>query len=407
MRIYLSSGCPDSLFLDKGQHLTIFKAKPGVPVPEADLYIWDYVPGVDLQSNFMGREGAQHLVLTDPKYLDSLAHLQSSVCVLLKPINPLTLRAFAELTSREWALRQQAHEANTLRLDRDALLQYVLEVNLKLQEYDQERINFLARALHDFRAPLTALQGYCGLLVDGKFGFVSTAQRELLDRMGRSTKRLARLAGGTLEMLLQGRFDNRPKRVAGDIEETLNEALHDVYPFIQDKGIGLNVDIQRPNGALLFEAEQLHNVFVNLLENSCKFTPKHGTIEIRGYPACQDSESGQQDVFSEGQARAPHFYRVDISDSGPGVPPHLKERIFEQYASYSDANDRSGGGLGLAICKAIITSHLGAIWATPIQGGGRFSFVLPLEPPEMAYHREGLTEMRLEPESAERRRECI
>ncbi len=408
MRIYLSSGCPDfSALLDRDQRITIFKGESGAPVPEADLYIWDYLPGVDLQSDLLGRQSAQHLVLADPKHLDSLSHVQNSACILLKPVNPLTLRAFAELTSKACELHQQAHAANTLRLDRDALLQYVLEVNLKLQEYDQERNNFLARALHDFRAPLTALQGYCGLLVEGKLGFVSSTQRELLDRMGRSTKRLARLAGGSLELLLQGRFDNRPKRVPGDIEETISGALHDVYPFVQDKGIELNVDVKPPDGTLLFEAEQLQQVLVNLLENSCKFTSKNGTIEIRGYSTCQNSEAGRQDLCSDGQARAPDWYRVDIRDSGPGVRPHLKEKIFEQYASYAGANDRSGGGLGLAICRAIITSHLGTIWATPSQEGGRFSFVLPLAHAEMASHGHDLTERALNSRTPNGIEECI
>jgi two-component system sensor histidine kinase KdpD len=57
----------------------------------------------------------------------------------------------------------------------------------------------------------------------------------------------------------------------------------------------------------------------------------------------------------------------------------MTEKIFEQYVSCSGGSDRSGGGLGLAICKAIITAHGGTVWATPSEKGGRFSFVLPLE----------------------------
>jgi signal transduction histidine kinase len=398
MRVYLSSGCPD-FSLDKRHGLTVFEAKPGSLVAEADLYVWNYSPGIDLESEVLKRPSGQHLILADPKDLDSLAHLQNSACILLKPVNPLTLRAFAELAWKAWELRQQAHETNTLRFDRDTLLQYVLEVNLKLEEYDQERSNFLARALHDFRSPLTALHGYCGLLAEGKLGIVSPEQQELLGHMRRSTKRLARLVGGTLELLLQGRFDCQPKRVAGDIEETLNAALHDVYPFLQDKSIDLAVDLQAPNGMLLFEAEQLQQVFVNLLENSCKFTPRNGTIQIRGYSVYRNSEPGIQDPCSDAQERVPDAYQVDISDSGPGVPPHLEKKIFEQYASYSGANDRSGGGLGLAICRAIVTSHLGNIWATPSQDGGRFSFVIPLHPAEMASNSGDLRQMRSEHEN--------
>jgi two-component system, OmpR family, sensor histidine kinase KdpD len=117
-------------------------------------------------------------------------------------------------------------------------------------------------------------------------------------------------------------------------------------------------------------------VLVNLIENSCKFAPKNGSIEIHGYSVLRNS--GMQPRAAGVYTSAASGYRVDIQDSGPGVPTHLTEKIFEQYVSSSSSSDRSGGGLGLAICKAIITAHQGKIWATPSEKGGQFSFVLPL-----------------------------
>jgi signal transduction histidine kinase len=76
-------------------------------------------------------------------------------------------------------------------------------------------------------------------------------------------------------------------------------------------------------------------------------------------------------------------YQVDISDSGPGVPEALAEKIFEQYTTYGGGADRSVGGLGLAIARAIIRAHGGKIWATPTAEGGRFSFMLPLQTPSI------------------------
>jgi signal transduction histidine kinase len=72
---------------------------------------------------------------------------------------------------------------------------------------------------------------------------------------------------------------------------------------------------------------------------------------------------------------------VDIRDSGPGISPEHLTEIFQQYTSYAGSLDRSGGGLGLAICKLIVTSHGGRIWAESIEDGALFSFVLPFEPP--------------------------
>jgi len=379
----------------------LIRSKPGEPVPQADVYVWDYAPGTPSAPPVSANDPAQHLVLVDSKHLDEIGALPESACILLKPVSAFTLRAFLEMAWKTWQFRQQAREAATLRLDRDALLQYVLEVNLKLQEYDQERSNFLARAIHDFRAPLTALHGYCGLLAEGKLGAVNSGQRELLERMRYSTSRLTRLAGGTLELLTEGRVTRTPNRTEGDIEEALDQALQDVYPFLQDKQIEIDVQIEPAAGSLLFETELIQQVLMNLLENSTKFTPRDGRITVRGYPVehgtsasahasgpgaqAPDSDSQApyfdfQAPFSDFQERIGEGYRMDIMDSGPGVPAHLAEKIFEQYASYRGTGDRSGGGLGLAICRAIVVAHGGAIWATPSRDGGCFSFVLPAHP---------------------------
>jgi signal transduction histidine kinase len=354
-------------------------ARPGSPIPQASLYIWDFEKDLQIPSEILGQEDVQHLFLADPKHLDSLeSEFQGAMAIILKPATPFTIKAFVEMAMKTLNLRKQAREANTLRHDRDALLQYVLEVNLKLQEYDQERSNFLARALHDLRAPLTALHGYCGLLGEGRLGPITAQQRELLERMSHSTSRLGRLASGAFELLAQGRFERVPKLASEDIEECVTKALHDVYPMFQDKGINVAVEIIPPDESLLFEAEQIEQVLVNLLENSCRFTQRSGNVEIRGYPICWNVALRGLDGPQEACMRSAHAYRIDVMDDGAGVPENLAQKIFEQYASYSGSLDRSGGGLGLAICKLIITAHQGVIWATPSKDGGRFSFVLPL-----------------------------
>lgn len=377
MLICVVSECPDfHLFLDKSNPVTLIRSNPGETVPQADLYVWDYGYENDFQGQILAHDTAQHLVLVDTKYLDSIGALSHSACILLKPVSAVTLRTFVELALKTWELRQQAREAENLRMDRAALLQYVLEVNLKLQEYDQERSNFLARAIHDFRAPLTALHGYCGLLAEGKLGSVSVGQRDLLERMRYSTRRLTRLAGGTLELLTQGRSNRAPDRSSEDIEDAVDQALHDVYPLILDKQIEVDVQMDPVSDGLLFEAEQIQQVLINLLENSTKFTPRGGKITICGYVVHEEAE--RRNLSSHMPSGVRDGYRIDILDSGPGVPTHLAEKVFEQYTSYGGTGDRSGGGLGLAICRAIVVAHGGTIWTTPSREGGRFSFILPV-----------------------------
>lgn len=383
MRICVVSDSSDfPLFLSETDACKLIRVRVRSPIPDADLYIWNYAPGADLWPHVYEHSAAQHLILADSKSAEEFGTLPHSACVLLKPASGFTIRAFIELARKTWEMRQRAREADALRLDRDALLQYVIEVNLKLQEYDQERNNFLARALHDFRAPLTALHGYCGLLAEGKLGTVSTSQRELLDRMRCSTRRLTRLASGTLELLNEGRTARKSERLPGDIGDAVDQALHDVYPLILDKEIEIDVQMEPATGALLFDTEQIQQVLVNLLENSSKFTPKDGKIVIRGYPVDNAAAAGTGPAGWQPKAitTAPNSgggYRIDIMDSGPGIAAHLAEMIFEQYTSYGGTGDRSGGGLGLAICRAIVVAHGGAIWVIPSRDGGCFSFVLP------------------------------
>lgn len=118
-------------------------AKAGMPVPDASLYIWDFGKRMEIPDEILEREDTQHLLLADLGQLETLTSRRSdSVVVMLKPATPFTFRAFVDIALKAWNLRQEIREARTLRHDRDALLQYVLEVNVKLQEHDQNGATF-------------------------------------------------------------------------------------------------------------------------------------------------------------------------------------------------------------------------------------------------------------------------
>jgi signal transduction histidine kinase len=348
----------------------------------ADLCIWDLDLPFDVPSAVLREsEERQVILLVDDKKLSSLsADLLACRCALVKPVKSYTVRAFIELASRTFRLRERAHEADLLKSDRDALVQYALAANLKLQEYDHQRTNFLARALHDLRAPLSALHGYCGLLADGQLGPVSSEQRELFYRMQSSTRRLSRQTTGMLELIIRGHVRREPDWIAADIEDALDQAVYEVFPLLQDKDQSITVNIAPAAKPFCFDPEQVTQAVMNILENCSKFTPRGGSIDIRGYSvACRfapESTVGKTQPAS----RNSNAYRIDIQDNGPGIEPHLLSAIFEQYTSYSGGRDRSGGGLGLAICKMIAAAHGGTIWAENFAKGASFSMVLPFQP---------------------------
>jgi signal transduction histidine kinase len=268
------------------------------------------------------------------------------------------------------------------------MLQCLIQSNLQLQEYDQDRTNFLARAVHDFLAPLTATSGYCGLLLSEALGSMNGDQKEVLRRMQHSTKRLSRMASAMFELSVGRHVKKRPDLRKGDIRECVEQALHEVTHSIDGKRLSLSVDLDREVGTLYMEPGQIEQVLINLLDNACKFTPKTGSIEIRGYPFFWERRAMNFSPITRTERRfedceSPNSYRMDIQGSGPSIPPEHLEDIFEEYTSYAGGQDRSGGGLGLAICRMIITAHEGRVWAENTEEGPRFSFTIPVRSSEL------------------------
>lgn len=344
----------------------------------AELRVFDFEPDLGLPS-FSTTDSWNHLFLVDPKDLTAFSDQVhgTPVCLLLKPVTRPALEAFLDSFREQWASRfDHPRESAALRSDRDELLQHLLQANLRLQQYDQERTNFLARALHDLRTPLTSVRGICGLLLEGEVGPLNALQRELLERLQSSAGRLGRMSSGMFELSVQGRVQRTPQLEAGDIEKCVSRSLQEVCSLVQEKQLRVISHIVPAPRTMFMESQQIEQLLINLLENACKFTPRNGRIDIYG-----DTVSWEFDhSITKSSAGSPNGYRIDIRDSGPGIAPTMLEAIFEQYTSFGGGDDRSRCGLGLAICKLAATAHGGRIWASSTSDGATFSFVLPFDP---------------------------
>ncbi|MGA3241632.1 MAG: HAMP domain-containing sensor histidine kinase [Bryobacteraceae bacterium] len=363
---------------------------------EADVFLWDFEPNMtrlpDVDDN-----PSKHLFLVHrndlPLFRERIATAEARI--FLKPARRATLEVFLAQALAAYQDREAA--TTSLRADRDEILQCLIETNLRLQEYDQERTTFLARAVHDFRAPLTALSGYCGLLLSEPLGPLSESQREVLRRMQHSAKRLSRMTSAMFQLSVGRQVKRLPDLRPGDMRECLEQALHEIIPFADEKGIAIRVELAACDHPLYFEAGQMEQVLINVLDNACKFTPRSGTIDIRGYPFFWERRISKSSLPPAAERRwrtttEPNTYRIDIQDSGNAIPEEHLERIFEEYTSYAGGRDRSGGGLGLAITRLIVSQHDGAVWAENSDSGPMFSFVLPMHRREPLYSAEQLVE---------------
>src|SRR5713226_6350072 len=158
--------CRETLSELFGKDLNFSVSEVGEDVGHADVYIWDFEPGLRVPDVAMGPQKQKHLFVVHPGQLNALSEQlpKRDINLLLKPVTRATLSAFLGKNSAPLLQSSAQPLLDSMRTDRDEMLQCLIDVNLKLQTYDQERTNFLARAMHDFRAPLSAVNGYCGLL---------------------------------------------------------------------------------------------------------------------------------------------------------------------------------------------------------------------------------------------------
>ncbi len=373
--------CQDVVRLTPGARCTVrtdFRTSPPIP---SDVCVYDSSLGPieDLPESQCLSRGIVIVSRAElPQIRATLLHLPATV--LLRPVN----RARLEIAI-EQSLNQPMYtvDCDLMRINRDELLECLLRANLRLQEWDQDRSHFVGRAIHELRGPLTSLNGYCRLLLDGKLGPLEQEQSVALGRMQRSVERLSRIVSTMFDLSVGRYCEVKPNYQVGNIIECVEQALHEIEPLLRERRIDLSVKFLPPAGVMCFDEQQMEQVFLSLLDNCCKFTGRGGLIRVAGYPYFW--ERPVEAAIYPGdrrQAGKPAFganaYRIDIADNGPGIPPDRLERTFAEYNVCGGGNDRSGAGLGLAIARMFVRQHQGQIWAESKDSQGTtFCILLP------------------------------
>jgi len=247
--------------------------------------------------------------------------------------------------------QQALDRVQTLCSERDRLVEL-----LRLREELADMI------VHDLRNPLGVIIGGLQLLEH-----VPVAETELeyvgsvVATMGRSVRRMqrlidtmvdiARLEGGKMALHLL------PLDLGGLVEEVVAEEHH----LAESRGLTLESRLPANLPVALADRDVLQRVLVNLLDNAFKFTPSGGQVWLKALPSADK-------------------VRVEIIDTGPGIPLEERERIFEKFTQVQGrAGTKRGSGLGLTFCRMAIKAHGGRIWVEdgPEGKGSRFVFVLP------------------------------
>lgn len=223
------------------------------------------------------------------------------------------------------------------------------------------KAEFLANMSHEIRTPLTSVLGYAGLL--RKQRDLSEKAKTYAERIDRSGEALLAIVNNILDFskLEAGRIELKLRNVC--LRDLLSTVVEIVRPTSDEKGLALEllVDDQVPE-AVLADGDRLRQVLLNLLGNAVKFTEKGG-ISI-----------------SARLAGAGDKLRVEVQDTGPGIPEEVSHRLFQRFSQLdmSTTREHGGSGLGLAISKGLIQMMDGTIGFRSKPGhGATFFFEMP------------------------------
>jgi two-component system, OmpR family, sensor histidine kinase KdpD len=233
-------------------------------------------------------------------------------------------------------------------------------------EIESERLRtaLLSSLSHDLRTPLSSIEGAASSLLQESGNLPDEARHELADTILQESRRMTRLVTNLLDMV----------RVEADALavhkewQPLEEALGVALLRLEERLAGHPIDTRLPATLPLVPIDELliEQVFINLLENAAKHTSPGTRITISAW-ASDD------------------MVVVEVADEGAGINPGDEEAIFRKFhrSSGTDHTGPAGGsGLGLTICRGIISAHGGRIWLEQNVGkGAAFRFTLPLDGP--------------------------
>jgi signal transduction histidine kinase len=279
-----------------------------------------------------------------------------------QPIGALGI-AFARARSfdeEERALAVNVARQCALALERARLIESERVARADADAANQVKTHFLATMSHELRTPLNAIGGYVELLEMGIHGPVTPAQREALVRIQRSQQHLLNLVNNVLNLVKLDTHHVQYHVVDVAMIQVLQFVAEATGPQLQAKGLRYE---QLPCAGIVVRAdgEKLRQILINLFSNAIKFTDEGGTITV----SC---------------AADARTVRVDVNDTGCGIPAEQLDKIFDPFVQVDRRLNRpvEGTGLGLAISRELAHGMGGQLTVASVVGeGSTFTLRLP------------------------------
>jgi len=234
--------------------------------------------------------------------------------------------------------------------------------NVRLQQADRLKSDFVANVSHEFRTPLTAIMGFVDNLLDGIGGSVTEKQVRSLERVKANAERLGHLINDLLDLrrIESGRLELHCSQIK--LHEVATGIIATLAPRAEERSIQISLGAGADCPMVWADRNRIAQVYTNIIGNALRFTPQGGRILV------EVKTDGNGWVYSA------------VSDTGQGIPPEEQKRIFDRFYQVAGVmtGKTKGAGLGLAICKELVELHDGTMGVESKPGeGSTFFFRLP------------------------------
>lgn len=238
-------------------------------------------------------------------------------------------------------------------------------VNEDLKQIDKIKSDFISIASHELRTPLVTVIGYIGLLLSNRIGTLSEDQKKVLSIVDRNAKRLEKIIKDLVTLF---QLENKNYKITYDKInpiDVIKSLLEDYALILANRTQEAHFHIFGNIPEIEANEEKISELISNLLNNSIKFTEDGGKIEVSiYYPSVKITKISGYNPYE--------YIDILVEDNGIGIPESKLSKIFEKFVELIEIEKHhssetefmgSGIGIGLSICKSIVESHNGYIWA--------------------------------------------
>ena len=225
------------------------------------------------------------------------------------------------------------------------------ERNEALEAADQMKVDFVHHVSYELRSPLTNIIGFADLLTDASTGPLVPKQAEYLGYITTSTKALFALINNILDLATIDAGAMTLELGPVDIRDTIEAAAEGIQDRLKTDRITLKVDAPADIGGFIGDENRVRQVLYNLLANAIGFSPHDAVVTVTA-------------------RRTDRSVVIAVSDCGPGIPPQVKDKVFDWFESHSNGSRHRGAGLGLSLVRSFVELHGGKVRVDSIPGQG-------------------------------------